>query len=67
VPVLLIHGEKDERAPISHAKKLCAAMQAARKSCEELYVPNEYHGFFDVANALNAYNRALDFIEKHTK
>lgn len=67
VPVLVMHGEKDERAPISHAKALCEAMRAQKKQCEEHYVDNEMHGFFELNNRVEAYARALAFIEKYGK
>lgn len=67
VPVLLLHGEKDQRAPISHAKALCEAMHAKKGHCEEHYVENEMHGFFELNNRVAAYSRALAFIEKYGK
>lgn len=45
VPVLLVHGEDDKRAPFAQAKAMRAALEAAHKPCEWLSKPGEGHGF----------------------
>ncbi len=66
VPVLLIHGEADERAPFSQAEAIAKALQAQKKPVETLFVPDEGHGFRDPGNNLMAHQRALEFIERYT-
>lgn len=65
VPVLLIHGEEDERAPIAQAKAMRAALEAAHKPYEWLTKPNEGHGFYKEENLVDMYNHVQVFLEKN--
>jgi dipeptidyl aminopeptidase/acylaminoacyl peptidase len=65
VPVLLIHGEDDKRAPFAQAKAMRAALDAAHKPYEWLSKPGEGHGFYDEKNNIEFYNRLQAFLEKH--
>ncbi len=66
VPVLLIHGEKDERAPISHAELLRKALTAQGRPPEWLVEPHEGHGFFDEGARERMITRLLAFLRQHT-
>lgn len=65
VPVLLIHGEADERAPFAQAKAMRAALDAAHKPYEWLTRPNEGHGFYKEENLVDMYKRVQSFLEKN--
>jgi dipeptidyl aminopeptidase/acylaminoacyl peptidase len=65
VPVLLIHGEDDQRAPFAQAKAMRAALDAAHKSYEWMSKPGEGHGFYDEKNRVDFYNALQAFLEKH--
>ncbi|QRN55751.1 S9 family peptidase [Dyella caseinilytica] len=65
VPVLLIHGEKDERAPFAQAKAMRAALDAEHKPYEWLTKPDEGHGFYDEQNNVDLYNHLQTFIGKY--
>jgi dipeptidyl aminopeptidase/acylaminoacyl peptidase len=65
VPVLLIHGEEDPRAPIAQAKAMRAALEAAHKPYEWLTKPNEGHGFYGEKNLVDMYNHVQAFLEKN--
>lgn len=65
VPVLLIHGEDDKRAPFAQAKAMRAALDAAHKPYEWLSKPGEGHGFYDEKNNVEFYNRLQAFLEKN--
>lgn len=65
VPVLLIHGEDDQRAPFAQAKAMRAALEAAHKPYEWLSKPGEGHGFYDEQNRVDFYNALQAFLEKH--
>jgi dipeptidyl aminopeptidase/acylaminoacyl peptidase len=65
VPVLLIHGEEDERAPFAQAKAMRAALEAAHKPYEWLVKPNEGHGFYKEENVVDMYNHVQSFLEKN--
>lgn len=65
VPVLLVHGEDDQRAPFAQAKAMRAALEAAHKPCEWLVKPDEGHGFYDEDNRIEFYTRLQAFLEQH--
>ena len=65
VPVLLIHGEDDKRAPFAQAKAMRAALDAAHKPYEWLSKPGEGHGFYSEKNNIEFYNRLQAFLEKN--
>lgn len=65
VPVLLIHGEEDQRAPFAQAKAMRAALEAAHKPYEWLVKPKEGHGFYNEENLVDMYNHVQAFLEKN--
>ncbi len=65
VPILLIHGKTDSRAPFSQYSAAVAALSLARKPYESLVKPNEGHGFYKEANRAEAYERMRSFLLKH--
>ncbi|HEY4292870.1 alpha/beta hydrolase family protein [Luteibacter sp.] len=65
VPVLLVHGEDDQRAPFAQFKAMRAALDAAHKPYETLTKPDERHGFVKPANVEEFYNRLQAFLDKH--
>lgn len=67
IPVLLIHGEADERTPLAQAKAMRTALEKADKPPEWMSVPDEGHGFFDENNNIAMYRRLEDFLAKHLK
>ncbi len=65
VPVLLVHGEDDQRAPFAQAKAMRAALDAAHKPYEWLTKPGEGHGFYNEKNNVEFYTRLQQFLEKN--
>ncbi|MBE1160472.1 S9 family peptidase [Dyella acidiphila] len=65
VPVLLIHGEADQRAPFEQAKAMRAALDAAHKPYEWLTKPDEGHGFYNEQNNVDMYNHLQAFLAKY--
>lgn len=65
VPVFLVHGEDDKRAPFAQAKAMRAALDAAHKPYEWLSKPGEGHGFYDEKNNIEFYTALQTFIAKH--
>jgi len=65
VPVFLIHGEDDQRAPFAQAKAMRAALDAAHKPYEWMSKPGEGHGFYDEKNSIELYTRLQAFLEKN--
>ena len=65
VPVLLVHGEDDQRAPFAQAKAMRAALEAAHNPCQWLSKPREGHGFYDEKNNVEFYTLLQAFVEKN--
>ena len=65
VPVLLIHGRSDHRAPIEQFNLMEAALKRAGKPFEVLVKPDEGHGFYNAANRTEAYERMEAFLRKY--
>ncbi|HET6433226.1 alpha/beta hydrolase family protein [Dyella sp.] len=65
VPVLLIHGEEDQRAPFAQFKAMRAALDEAHKPYETLTKPKEGHGFYNEKNNVELYDRLQAFLEKY--
>lgn len=66
-PVLLIHGEADERTPIEQAKAMRKALQASGNSPEWMAVEHEGHGFYSDPNRIAMYQRLEAFLAMHLK
>lgn len=67
VPLLLSHGDDDERVPMIHAERLKAALDKAGKRYEWLEFEGEGHGFASEGNREKFYTRVLQFLDKHLK
>ena len=65
IPVFLVHGEDDERAPFAHAKAMRAALQAAGNDPEWMAAKGEAHGFYDEDNNVELYGKLLAFFGRH--
>jgi dipeptidyl aminopeptidase/acylaminoacyl peptidase len=65
--VLLMHGAKDERAPIEHAEALRDALAALGKPPGWLVESKEGHGFFDEGARERMYARLLEFLKENTR
>ena len=65
VPVLLVHGEADQRAPFAQAKAMRAALEAAHKPYQWLSKSGEGHGFYDEKNNIEFYNTLQAFLDKY--
>lgn len=64
-PLLIAHGKKDERAPFEHAEALTKALDKHNKPYELFVKRREAHGFYDVDNNVEFYEKALKFLGKH--
>ncbi len=65
IPVLLLHGKVDQRAPYEHAKRMRDALEKAGNPPEWSTEWGEGHGFFDEANRAAAYELMLQFFARH--
>lgn len=65
VPVLLLHGERDKRVPISHGEKMVAALQDAGKQHDWVVFENAGHGLSYLADIKHYYTKLLGFLDHH--
>ena len=65
-PLMLVHGDKDERVPIEHMYALEKAMQAAGKpKPKRLILKKEPHGPRNPKNVESMWRQILVFFEQH--
>lgn len=64
-PVLLIQGEKDERAPVEHSDVLARVLEARSHPHEYVIMPNEGHGFYKAENRIRYFMLFSDFFDRH--
>jgi dipeptidyl aminopeptidase/acylaminoacyl peptidase len=65
VPLLLVHGGRDQRVPIKNFQELTAALDKAGKQYETLVKEDEGHGFYSEQNNADLYTRLLDFLDRN--
>lgn len=63
--VLLIHGEKDERAPIEQVEALKDAFDDIDKQYEWLLLSDEAHGYYDEKNRVRIAKKILGFLKEN--
>lgn len=65
VPVFLIHGARDVRAPITHSERLREAMKAHGNEPKWMVKEREGHGFYNPDNNVERWTEMLAFLEAH--
>ena len=65
LPVFIIHGEQDPRAPVEHALAMMEAMDAAGKPYEKLLFEKEGHGLYDPETRASMYQAIVSFLRQH--
>ncbi|OOG56888.1 S9 family peptidase [Rhodanobacter sp. C03] len=65
VPVLIAHGEDDQRVPYQNATDLRAALKKLNKPYEWLSKPKEGHGFYTEEDRADMYQHMQDFLAKY--
>lgn len=65
VPVLLIHGDKDETTPPVQAELMRKGLIAANNPPEWMMVEDEGHGFYKTRNATAMYRKLEAFLSQH--
>jgi len=64
-PILLVHGQHDQRVSFEHARAMVAAMEKAGKPMETYFFGDETHGIYGDENRREYYDRVLDFLRRH--
>ncbi|HET9719238.1 MAG TPA: prolyl oligopeptidase family serine peptidase [Solirubrobacteraceae bacterium] len=61
-PLFVIHGRNDPRVPVTEAEQLVAGLRDRGVPCELCIYEDEGHGLARLANQLDAYPRAIEFL-----
>ena len=64
-PLLLIHGANDPRVHLSEAEQVVARLKEIGRHVELLVYPDEGHGIVKLQNKLDAYPKAVGFLNKY--
>ena len=64
-PLMIAHGLNDPRVPIGEAMQIAVAMKKRGVDVEELYFPDEGHGFAKEENRLLYYQQLAEFLDRH--
>ena len=64
VPVLLIHGDKDENVPVDQTTAMAEALKAHGKDVETVILPGATHYFSEQEYAA-ALRKLFDFLRRH--
>lgn len=67
LPFLVIHGERDRRAPFSQSVRLAEALKARGNPVEFYSYPEEEHGFRLPKNRIHAYGQLLEHFDRYVK
>jgi dipeptidyl aminopeptidase/acylaminoacyl peptidase len=62
-PLFIVHGANDPRVPVGEARQIHDALTSRGVRCELLVYEDEGHGLQKLANRLDAYPRAIAFLE----
>ncbi|GAA0822771.1 S9 family peptidase [Colwellia asteriadis] len=65
IPLLLAHGEDDERAPFEHVESLRDSLDKANKSYEWFFIDKEGHGFYNPETQKAYMRKVITFLDKH--
>lgn len=65
VPVMLVHGTKDQRVPVKQSRLYVDALKAAGRPYEYYELEGEGHGFFKETSARTWYERLDAFLARY--
>ncbi len=62
-PLFIIHGKNDPRVPLAEAEQMHRVLAEREIPCELVVYADEGHGLMKLKNRLDAYPRAVDFLD----
>ncbi len=65
VPVMMVAGREDVRAPAKHTEMMRDALQKAGKQVDAKIYAGEGHGFYTEADRTDLYTRMLAFLDRY--
>jgi len=67
IPVLILHGERDERVPLFQGQMLYRALKFNGVQVEMVVYPREPHWFVEYEHQRDVQERVLEFVREHLK
>jgi dipeptidyl aminopeptidase/acylaminoacyl peptidase len=64
-PVLIVHGERDLRVPVSQAYQFYSALKHFGAKAKLVIYPREYHGVREYSHQIDLMNLVLEWFKKH--
>ena len=64
-PLMIVHGARDPRVPVSEAEQIVEALQGRGVPVEYIRLEDEGHGIVKISNRLRVYSRVLRFLSRH--
>ncbi|MEM4969770.1 MAG: S9 family peptidase [Sulfolobales archaeon] len=64
-PLMVIHGARDPRVPVTEAEQLVEALRSRGKEVRYIRLEDEGHGISKVKNRIRVYSEAVKFIYSH--
>lgn len=64
-PLLIYHGANDTLIPVSHARRMVAALESSGKRADYLLSPDEAHGFSNPESEMAVYRAIEVFLHEH--
>ena len=64
VPVLIVHGDLDQRVPLRQGRRMADALEAAHKDVRWLEFPREAHGIADVDDRRKYYEAVFELFKR---
>jgi dipeptidyl aminopeptidase/acylaminoacyl peptidase len=65
VPVLLLHGERDDIVPVSHSRRMARALRAAGRDVRYIEVAGEAHPYWSDERQTALYTEVEAFLAQH--
>lgn len=65
-PVLIVHGEKDLRVPVTQAYQFYSALKHFEAKAKLVIYPREYHGIREYIHQRDLMNRVIEWFKKHS-
>lgn len=65
LPIYIIHGEEDPRAPVEHAELMMKALDDNKKTYRKLIFDKEGHGLYSFEAKQAMYQSILEFLNEH--
>ena len=63
-PILLLHGENDQRVPVAESRQFAAACAEAGGECEYVEFEGQGHGLKGIANQTRVWRSVFDFLDR---